>query len=856
MKESVSLQSRAFYKIIWLFVLIFIVIALASILAIRDETRHDAKRNLQVRTQVVEQVFNDYLTRAEYEMGYISQDLVLGDYQPGNELEMLFSHHEVLFFGGLDFFYIDWSHRSSATDPRARIYTQESLPELLSIGQINRWVKVVTKDDAILLMYKKKLVSKGRILQGYLYGFVSLNNNLALSSELLDGANADLVSLYDKHLGRVLLKESRVDFDASDSVVSISSDLVTHVYGSQLLLNITKRMPISDSMVSAWIRVLLFSFFMLIGLYVALVLLMKRLIFTPLNIIAQYPESEQVVFSELQPIQAKSLQYRSYLNAKESRFQLLLESTYSAIIFCNEMADVKKINREAMRLFPRYEHTRTVFDFMPITCHQAIQDALKDGVGITFELTISHINRIYDWQIYSFTNENAFRSIVLIGRDVTQERRLSWQLEQLKPSSLDLSQRLDIDVLLGEMAFLSKLPTHYPQGYLQGWLGLILVTLEEMQTKVNTVELETIGNILHRESVYVMNRLGFNIADMSIDCPVSSGATVISADIYLTSLLRLTLMMAVADAMPEKSISIRFDGGVLEIIVSNDMALRPFFHWISMLVMKQPGGQVHSGTKALRIQIPFEMYSKERVSLSNDLVVAWVVNDYPDPDKIQTSLERLGIQVDVYFSSDSFFMQASSTAHFDAVIIGCDKELDDQCRMTKDLEAHYHRTDLPIIWLNTYLEKAIEFDVLSVCGCVFDYSLHQAILLATKRLAIIPTQQAEQEAFWVVVGGTRVMRAIWYTELEQQYIASQWLADLSDYREVLSYHPAAVVVLLEPHSKTLLTRIQSDYPQVSLVAVQEWPSCPANVSVFEMTLPYSGEQISALKEFVQCKITL
>lgn len=208
--DSISIQRRTFYKILQLFVFAFIVVALVSILALDDRIRSEAKSNLMVRKQSVEQVFNNYLTRAEYEMGYISQDLMLGDYKPGNELEVLFAHHEVLFFGGLDFFYIDWNDRPNAIDPRARVYTEDSLKALLPAGRINRWVKVSTQDGADLLMYKKKLISKQRQLLGYLYGFISLNNNLTLSSELLDGAKADLIQLYDSHTGSLLLKEGKV----------------------------------------------------------------------------------------------------------------------------------------------------------------------------------------------------------------------------------------------------------------------------------------------------------------------------------------------------------------------------------------------------------------------------------------------------------------------------------------------------------------------------------------------------------------------------------------------------------------------------------------------------------------------
>jgi len=857
MKAAISLQRRAFYRILLLFSLVFIVVGFVSILAIDGATRHAAKSNLLVRSHVVEQVLNSYLTRAEYEMGYISQDLILGDYRPGTELDMLFSHHEVLFFGGLDFFYIDWAKRKGATDPRARVYTQDNIPELLSKGIINRWVKVSTADGAILLMYKKKLVSKGRILEGYLYGFVSLNNNLTLSSELLGGAKADLISLYDRETGVLLLKESKAGFDPSDNVVAVMSDIETPVYSSQYRLSLSKYVPISESILSVWIRVLIFVFLVLVGLYALLMFLIKRLVFMPLSMIAQYPESDQAVYSELQPIQAKNLQYRGFLTAKENRFQLLLESTHSAIIFCDEMAEVEEINQDAIRLFPHYKNSRTVFDFMPISCHKAIQEVLKGGVGVSFELTLSNLNKIYHWRAHSFINENGFRSIVLVGRDTTEERRLSWQLEQLKPSTLDLNQKLEVEVLLSEMTYLSQLPSYSPEGYLQGWISLVLEILESFQTIDNSIEQSPIGKLLSQESTHVMHQLGLDVAIMRIDCPVESGTAIVSVDSYFKSLLHLVFMMAVTNAMQEKSITVRFENGMLEIVVSNDMVSRPFFQWVLMIVLKHLGGQSHKlRNNALRIHVPFEWHGKENDVLSSGLVVAWVVNDYSDSDRVQEGLKRLGVTVKVFLSGDDFFMQSASIKQFDAVIVGCDQEVDVQQTITADLETQYNRTQLPVVWLNTRPVELGDYDVLSVTGCVFDYSLHQALIQSTQRKAIVPALMASQGVSWIIVGGSRVTKAILYAELEQRSIASQWLSDLSGYDSVLPYHSDAVIVLLEPQASSVLLRVQSHYPKVRCLAVQDWPERPEHVALFEISTPYTGEQISALEEFIQCQLLL
>ena len=857
MKEAISLQRRALYRILLLFTFAFILVGFVSILVIDGTTRRSEKANLLVRSHVVEQVLNNYLTRAEYEMGYISQDLILGDYLPGNELDMLFSHHEVLFFGGLDFFYINWAKRKSATDPRARVYTQDNLSGLLPHGKINRWVKVSTTDGAILLMYKKKLLSKSRFLLGYLYGFVSLNNNLTLSSELLSGAKADLISLYDRETGAVLLQESKAGFDPSDSVVSVMNDIEAPVYSSQYRLSLSKHVPISDSILSAWIRVLAFVFFALLSLYVLVVFLIKRLVFRPLNTIAQFPENDQIVYSELQPIQAKSIEYRGLLATKDSRFQLLLEATHTAIIFCNEMAEVEEINHDAMRLFPQYKNTRTVFDFMPISSHKAIQEALKGGVGVSFELTLTKLNKIYYWCAHAFTNEHGFRSIVLIGRDTTLERRLSWQLEQLKPSPLDLNQKLEIEVLISEMTLLAKLPRHLPAGYLQGWISLVLETLEESQTIDKTTEQMSVGQLLSQESSYALHKLGLAASSIRIDCPVKSGAVVVPVDAYLKSLLHLVFMMAVSNTTQAKSISIRFENGVLEMIVNNDMVSRPFFQWILMVVLKPLSGQSHKlRNHGIRIHVPFEQYAKENVTLSSGLVVAWVMNDYPDPERVKEGLQRLGVQVKAFLSSEDFFIQAASVERFDSIIIGCDQEVEGQLAMVAELESQYNRTQLPLVCLNAQAAGLGDYDVVSMLGSVFDYSLHNVLLKATKRKAIVPANVALPGSSWIVVGGSRVAKAILFAALEQRSISTQWLADLSEYDAVLPYHSDAVIILLEPQASSVLLRVQNHYPQVRCLTVQDWLERPEQVVLFEMSPPYTGEQISALEEFIQCRLLL
>jgi len=82
----------------------------------------------------------------------------------------------------------------------------------------------------------------------------------------------------------------------------------------------------------------------------------------------------------------------------------------------------------------------------------------------------------------------------------------------------------------------------------------------------------------------------------------------------------------------------------------------------------------------------------------------------------------------------------------------------------------------------------------------------------------------------------------------------QWLADLSNYTAMLSYHPQASIVLLEPQPGLLLQAIQTSFPDVRFFSVQRWDEMPDNVAIFEMKQPYSGEQIRRFTEYVTQKV--
>lgn len=849
---NISLRNRLRKRVLALVCVAFTIVALMILYFIEVLNQSAEEQGLVLKHRVVEQAFNSYLARAEDEMKFIGQDLSLGDYASGHELDLLFSHHEVLLFGGLDFFYIEWTNGQHSMDPRARLFTNVSFQSVLREGLINRWASIVTSDHSILLMYKKKLLSNEQENIGFLYGFISLNDNLTLATELLESAQVSAVRIYDKADDRVLLEEHRNGVDLSGSVLRSSLPLISPVQ-ADLQLDISQKHTVSSTLLSTALPLIMGVGAVSLCFYLLLSYLVKTLIFRPLGAIVYRAEEELLPFSELQPIQLQSNQYKAFIKAKELRFTLLAESIHSAIIFCNEVAEVELINGEAKSLFPDADKARTLFDFMPISCHQSIQEALKGGLGVTFDLTISHLGRIYQWQAHSFQNESAYRGLLLVGRNVTQETSLTWQLEQLQPLSSAAQKKVDTDAILNELTYLSTLPNHIDASHLKGWLTLLMSVLDDIRSDESEVVYLPIGEVFCQESARVMMAMGVEANRALLDCSVESGAKIVAVDANFRGLIRVLFMMVMSNDMAERRLTVRFEGAELEMVAMNDMTFRPLFSWMLKILLAHLGGQQKTlQNNALQLIVMMdECEAKHELTpLAPNQVVAWVSNDYPNAVAVKEALLRLGVQVEEYVSTDSFFTQSSAVVKFDAVLIGCDKDVEAQSEMTRVLKLKYSRDQLPIVWLNSTLPVDVAPQVFTLVGCSFDYNLHQVLAKANALEGIAPTYSNGQDESWVIVGGSRVSKAIWYSELEKHDVATQWLTDLSNYFVVLSYHTDATIVLLEPQPNAQLWSIQAAFPNVRFFSVQRWPEMPDNVAFFEMSLPYSGDQIGLFTQKV------
>lgn len=845
-KVTVSLVRRLRQRIALLLSALFLIIALSILYFIESLNQFAAENHLALKHRVAEQAFNHYLARAEDEINFISQGLALRSYTSGRELDLLFSHHEVLFFGGLDFFYIEWSHGKQSIDPRARLFTNVDFDSVLQKGLVNKWVYVLTKDNSILLVYKKKLISEERKNIGFLYGVISLNDNLTLASELLESTQVSGVRIYGEGLDNILLEEYAVGVDLSKSSLNSRLPLKSSIR-SDLELEIIQENPLSSSTFVSALPLLIAIGLVLMSGYFFLVYLIKYLIFLPLQGMTNNNEEEDFLpFNELQPIQLQNRQYRGLIKAKDHRFKLLTESIHSVIIFCSEVAEIEMINAEAKMLFPEAEKARTIFDFMPISCHQAIKEALKGEVGITFDLTMTELGRIYKWQAYSFKDEHSYRGLLLVGRNMTQETSLIWQLEQLQPLAYAVQRQVDARAILDELNYLSTVPNCMTGQQFKGWISLLISVLNDISCAENNVSYVPLGEVLCEESSRIIAAMGIEANRALLDCVLIDAETEIEINASFRSLIRVLFMMVMSNDMAERRLTIRFKQNELELVAMHDMISRPLFFWMVKMLMAHLGGEQKTlRNNALQLNCLIRKKKPECISesLPCGLVVAWVANDYPNSNAIKASLIRLGLKVEEYVSTDSFFTQFSAVAKFDGILIGCDKEFEAQRQMTRALKLKYNRDELPILWLNTTQVVDVDPHVFTLSGCLFDYNLYKSLIKTFEVEGIDPIRFTDKGRSWVMVGGSRITKAIWYTELNDYGCATQWLIDLSNYHVVLSYHSDAVVVLLDPQPTELLKTIHSEFPEIQFFSVQNWLEMPNNIMLFEMKKPYSHSQI-------------
>ncbi|MCV2402135.1 hypothetical protein OFY17_04455 [Marinomonas sp. C2222] len=856
-KVVISLQKRLQKKLLILLGCAFVIFSLAILFFVESLNRSFSEKELALKHRVVEQTFNSYLTRAEGEMSLISQDLSLNNYGVGHELDLIFSNHEELIFGELDFFYIEWSEGDHAIDPRARLFTDSDFSSLLSNGLINRWVAIYTENGTRLLMNKKRIVSDYQNL-GFSYGFISLDDNLTLTNLLLDSAGINAVRIYDQSQNRVLLDEARSGESLLNSALLSSLPLISSV-DSSLLLEISQKNILTVTVAMKTLFYVAVVGVALILFYFLFIYQFNRALFTPLKRLSLHNDQTPLLFSELEPLQKKRNLEKTALVAKDHRFKLLTESVECAIIFCNEVTEIQMVNGEARTLFPESLKARTIFDFMPISCHQPIQEALKGEVGITFDITMKSMNRIYRWHAFPFVNDSIHQGVLLVGRDTTKESSLAWQLEQLNPLPSLQQEKVDVDTIVSELIYLSEQSYFTNAQQLQGWMTLLTRTLGEIgRSSVEPSVSECLGDVLSKVSNQITKDMGVNTDRVLIDCSLDDAMQIFSFSPDMKQLLRVFIMMVASNDTVKTKLSVRFVEEELEIVATYDKA-RPILDWfVTTLITRLKGKQQVSLNSTLSVTVPIEERELKGEGGLPSAVVAWVTNDYSNEGLISELLEKLGVTVKKYTSTDSFLTHLNSVNHFDAIIVGCDKATDTQFELTEFLQNKYDRMGLPLIWVNCSKPTYISSEVINLLGSPFEYNLYDALQQAFIREPLSTVNmQNDDEHYWVIVGGSRVTKAIWYSALENCHISAHWWDDLSSYYAVLSQYPDASIILLESQSDALLSVVNIEFPETQFFTVQSWGHAPNYVHCYDVKPPYSNEKINEFVKYVaQNKKTL
>lgn len=830
----------------------FVVICSLATWATYNKAQSDALSRLSIRHLAVVQAFQSYLNRAEYELSSTAQVLSARTLAPGKELNTLFSNHDEFLFGGLDFFYVEWQNAPPIVDPRARLFTQEPIAKLVRAGRIGRWSVYKTSEGAVLLLYKKNLIAEEGQLLGYLYGFVSLNDNLTLANTLLDSGSLDQVRLLS-HEGEKLLEEKALRFEAEPDVLRFSAPIVLAADQNPFVLQIVKE----DEHDGLFYRY--FSYITILiaaGLaisYFAIVAINKRLTFKALQQLAMNLNTPEVVsYVELEKIKDKAAEHNAYLNTQVRKLDMLVDITHCAIIYCDEVAGVQRINDRAKALFPEAERARTVFDFLPVSCHQPIQKVLKGEVGLKFELSSPKANSIFTWQLYPYVTESNYRGVVLIGRDATKEMQLEWQLSQLQPNLSKSATAVEVQLILNEFGYLVDHTEKYSQEYVRAWQCKLLKALNALLSTAEDAESKAFGEVLNDALLNTPCDHGTH-GLLQIDCGLSTALKQSEWSSDLKWLLSSLIMMVYAsELVEEKRLSIRTVGSQLMMQVSGIGASRPVYSWLARSFAERLGVECKQiKNNVWSVNFPFLHEGESLMELPDRTEVVWIANESRNASSVIDLLEKLGVLVHRFSSSDSFFTELGDLEKVDALLIGVHRWQDDTMELSKVLQGKLGYSPLPIGWIGSEVE-AMERDYIG--GCLHEYRLAGLLKELFSRAPMQFSGVVAEESGWLVVGGSGVSRAIVHAELSVRGVVPHLIPSLEGYRMLLRHQKVSVVILLDAEEEGLLRNLTNEFPDILVVCGRNRQV--ANTHEFSLEKPYRQEQIGALVDYVERQLLM
>ncbi|GAB3486518.1 hypothetical protein [Marinomonas epiphytica] len=854
--ETISLKKRLLQQYMLVLGIVFLAFALTTLYVDASQAKDKAKLELEVSHQAVEQAFNTYLTRAEYEVNFIAQDISLRSQESMGTLERLFRNHDVLFLGGLDFFYISWQNGDFSVDPRSRLYTRSGLENLSQGARIDQWSSLTTSDNANLLVFKKKLVSDQKHNLGFLYGYVSLNDNLTLAGELINSSGVDGLRILKEPSDTQALLEAFSESQSFESLDFFSMSPLKIEADAGLYLEVGQSREKDLSNYSNVLLIILSGLVLVVLLYLVVAKYIEAKVLVPLSALRAGGRS-QIPFTELKPLQQQHLVHQRVLEADKRRFQALLEMNQRAVIFCSEVAQVIIINKEAKRLFPGYQRAKTLFDFFPVQAHQEVRDVLKGIPQASFKLRIDGSDSLFEWQVRPFINESSYRGLMLVGQDITDKESLTWQLMQLSPESGYMQEKIESQSLLNEMAYLSSLTGEAVVDDLQGWIRLLLSIFDDLNEHSDETKNVLLGELISSEHSKILQELTTINQVLELDCSTETGLLEIPCGRSLEVLVRLFLMLSVTQGDGCKLRVSPLQQGLELSIHEADLSSRPLLDWVlNRLLDKLDGEQRKQNDRGVTICLPLTAKASPKVDLPGDFCVALIGQSNEYAPQLLELLQGLGVFVNCYQDAEQFFAQSKKTSRFDAVFaVSCQNE-EVLTKLTRSIKDQYGSKSMPLIWLTCYNNAIQDPSVFSLQNGLSEFHVYQALVYASQQSPIIPLSFHYQGVAWILIGGSRVQKAVLQAHLTNYSIPSQSFDDLSDYEGILSYYMNATMVLLEEQDEDLLSEVQQRFPDLRLITLQEstLSNC-AFVTAFKLQYPYSFEQVKRLVDQVNESIT-
>lgn len=796
--------------------------------------QNQADSILQYRANVLGLSFSAYLDRAEFEAKYLAQQV-----SNDGDLDSLFQLHDVLFFGGLDFFYITVVNEAPLEDPRARLYTNDSLAYLSRSARLNYWRHISTADGAQLLIYKKPLQAdaKSRV-QGYLYGFISLNNNLALSSNLMSGAEVDWMQLSDVS-GKKLLSDQLPTFDEQARAIEYTGVLQVPTLEDKLTVKLKLAKPFSDSLgqnilVNAAVVLVCLSILFWIVIHNA-----YRWMFSPLEHLTHHNHdtTDQANFQEFMPIQQQMNHFEALLKARDQHFHLLLDSLNCAILFCDESARLTAINQESKAVFPEHMIAKTIFDMTPIAFHQPIQRALKGLYDDGFELELPEQGKIYKWHTYSFINEYGFRSVMLVGRDISEVRHLRWQLSNLQPCHTIDRPHPDYHVLLKELDVLHSSSEEHCFSP-QYWLLVVAHLLKQVShvDSDNQVFDMSLGELII-EQQNALNQLAFvgdqyGLVDYDVSLEAASVQSSWSVD--HKTLIQLALALCMTDSILTRRLTIKWEKSGLIIRVVGVSKVSPSLSWMLQEFPKLIKGHaiVEEGVVTMFASLPG--YTSGTLVSHVGQRIALIENDFDAGDYCSSALLALGAKVDRYLSFEEFLHSDRAMGiEYDVVVVA----VGDQMAARKGVErlrALCPNTQLPLMYICERYTTCRDGPII-YAHQLMRYRLSSMITEVMGEVKVDLRRWLSVSSNWLIVGGSTISQIIWQSELQVHGVVARREKDLTQLAEEgLNYAALSTVLILDKHSAQQLLELAHDNPQVNWVVLEDFPERPDTMFYFNM----------------------